>query len=92
MHQREETIQFFKSWKARIAAGNVEIQLSENADDCGCDFTKDHVVMIFRNCGTLLKANYLLLLYHTLELPEFITFDYANKKNNSCSWFLFQHL
>lgn len=37
--QPEETIQTFKTWGARSIVGNVEIQLRENQEDCGCDFT-----------------------------------------------------
>ena len=36
--QPEETVQLFKLWGAKSIVGNVEIQLRENADDCGCDF------------------------------------------------------
>ncbi len=36
--QPEETIQLFKHWNARSIVGNVEIQLRNNEDDCGCDF------------------------------------------------------
>ncbi|MFC6268702.1 metallophosphoesterase family protein [Frigoriflavimonas asaccharolytica] len=38
--QPEESIQFFKNWKAKAIRGNVEEQLIENAEDCGCDFTE----------------------------------------------------
>ena len=38
--QPEETVQLFQLWKARSIAGNVEIQLREGAEDCGCDFRK----------------------------------------------------
>ena len=36
--QPEETIQFFRSWGAQTIAGNVEIQLANDEEDCGCDF------------------------------------------------------
>lgn len=36
--QPEETVQLFKLWKARSISGNVETQLSNGAQDCGCDF------------------------------------------------------
>jgi predicted phosphodiesterase len=36
--QPEETVQLFKNWGARGISGNVEIQLREGADGCGCDF------------------------------------------------------
>ncbi len=36
--QPEETVQLFKKWGARAIAGNVEIQLREGGEGCGCDF------------------------------------------------------
>ena len=80
--QPEETIQFFKNWKARSIAGNVEIQLGENADDCGCDFTKGS------RCDGFSQLWYPYakskLTHDSLEfiknLPEFIQFEVANKK------------
>lgn len=36
--QPEETIQRFKKWNAKSILGNVEIQLKNDEDDCGCDF------------------------------------------------------
>jgi predicted phosphodiesterase len=39
--QPEKTIQTFKKWGAKSIVGNVEIQLRDNENDCGCDFKKD---------------------------------------------------
>ena len=80
--QPEETIQFFKSWKARSIAGNVEIQLSENADDCGCDFTKgsrcdDFSQLWYPFAKSKLTAS---SVYFISALPEHIQFTYADKK------------
>lgn len=80
--QPEETIQFFKNWKARSIAGNVEIQLSENAADCGCDFTKGSRCDGFSQLWySYAKSK---LTYDSLDfiskLPEFIQFEFANKK------------
>ncbi|EDM44235.1 Diadenosine tetraphosphatase and related serine/threonine protein phosphatase [unidentified eubacterium SCB49] len=36
--QPEETVQLLKLWGAHSIAGNVEVQLTEGAEDCGCDF------------------------------------------------------
>ncbi|MUU78788.1 metallophosphoesterase family protein [Winogradskyella endarachnes] len=36
--QPEETLQTFKNWEAKSIVGNVEIQLRDDEDDCGCDF------------------------------------------------------
>jgi predicted phosphodiesterase len=80
--QPEETIQFFKNWNARSIAGNVEIQLSENAEDCGCDFTKgsrcdDFSQLWYPFAKSKLSYNSLSFIS---ELPEFIKFNYAGKK------------
>ncbi|MFT5252206.1 MAG: putative phosphodiesterase [Flavobacteriales bacterium] len=80
--QPEETIQFFKNWKAHSIAGNVEIQLSENADDCGCDFTKgsrcdDFSQLWYPFAKSKLTASSLSLIS---ALPEHIQFSYADKK------------
>lgn len=38
--QPEESIQFFKNWGALSIRGNVETQLINEEDHCGCDFTE----------------------------------------------------
>jgi predicted phosphodiesterase len=80
--QPEETIQFFKNWKAKSIVGNVEIQLYENAEDCGCDFTKgsrcdDFSKLWYPYAKSKLTASSLTFIS---TLPEFIEFEYANKK------------
>jgi predicted phosphodiesterase len=79
--QPEETIQFFKNWKAKSIAGNVEIQLSENAEDCGCEFTKgsrcdDFSQMWYPYAKSRLTRDSLDFIK---KLPEFIQFKFANK-------------
>ncbi len=80
--QPEETVQLFRKWGACSIAGNVELQLANDSEDCGCDFkagsrcdsfskswfpyTKDH----------LSKAS----LEWIAEIPENISFDYGGKK------------
>jgi predicted phosphodiesterase len=79
--QPEETVQFFKNWKAKSIAGNVEIQLNENADDCGCDFTKGSRCDNFSQLWypySKSKLNQNSLDY-LKTLPEFIQFNYAGK-------------
>jgi predicted phosphodiesterase len=80
--QPEETIQFFKNWNAHSIAGNVEIQLSENAEDCGCDFTKgsrcdDFSQLWYPFAKSKLTTDSLSFIS---ELPEHIQFEYAGKK------------
>jgi predicted phosphodiesterase len=79
--QPEETVQFFKNWKARSIAGNVEIQLADNSDDCGCDFTKgsrcdDFSQLWYPYSKSKLNQDSLEFIK---TLPEFIQFEYANK-------------
>ena len=38
--QPEEAVQTFKNWGARGIAGNVEMQLRDGEEGCGCDFRK----------------------------------------------------
>lgn len=80
--QPEETIQLFKNWNPRSIAGNVEIQLSENADDCGCDFTKGSRCDGFSQLWYPFAKSQLSneSLRYISKLPEFIQFEFANKK------------
>jgi predicted phosphodiesterase len=80
--QPEETIQFFKDWNAKSILGNVEIQLHENAEDCGCDFTKgsrcdDFSKLWYPFAKSKLSKKSLSFIG---ELPTFIRFEYAHKK------------
>lgn len=80
--QPEETVQLFKIWKAKSILGNVEIQLAESAEDCGCDFTEGS------RCDGFSKLWYPFaqskLSKNSIEylatLPDYISFTYANKK------------
>ena len=80
--QPEETVQLLKIWKAKGILGNVEIQLGENAEDCGCDFTEGS------RCDGFSKLWYPFtqskLSKNSIEylatLPDHLTFTYAGKK------------
>ena len=80
--QPEETIRFFKNWNPRSIAGNVEIQLSENAEDCGCDFTKGSRCDGFSQLWYPYAKSKLTeeSIHFVKSLPEFIQFEFANKK------------
>lgn len=80
--QPEETMRFFKDWNPRSIAGNVEIQLSENADDCGCDFTKGSRCDGFSQLWYPYAKSKLTheSIAFIKSLPEFIKFELANKK------------
>nr|WP_321221935.1 metallophosphoesterase family protein [uncultured Psychroserpens sp.] len=79
--QPEETVQLFKLWNARSIAGNVEIQLREGAQDCGCDFRKGSRCDGFSQqwypfAQSKLSKNSLAFME---TLPDHITFNYAGK-------------
>lgn len=79
--QPEETVQLFKLWGARSIAGNVEIQLKNGAEDCGCDFKKGSRCDSFSQLwypfaqSKLSKSS----LKFISNLPDHIQFQYANK-------------
>ncbi|MGJ8590955.1 MAG: metallophosphoesterase family protein [Aquaticitalea sp.] len=80
--QPEETVQLFKLWGAKSIVGNVEIQLREGAEDCGCDFREGSRCDGFSQlwypfAQSKLSKNSLEFM---ATLPDHITFDYANKK------------
>lgn len=79
--QPEETIQFFKNWKARSIAGNVEIQLRGNSDHCGCDFTKGSRCDAFSQLWYPFSKSKLKddSINFIKTLPECIQFTYAGK-------------
>ena len=80
--QPEETLQLFKKWGAVSIAGNVELQLANDSEDCGCDFKSgsrcdDFSKMWFPYTkGRLSKES----LDSMKNIPEYISFDYGNKK------------
>jgi predicted phosphodiesterase len=41
--QPSETIEAIRKWGVRMVAGNVELQLANDAGDCGCNFIKGSV-------------------------------------------------
>jgi predicted phosphodiesterase len=80
--QPEETVQLFKLWGAKSIVGNVEIQLRENAADCGCDFREgsrcdDFSQLWYPYAQSKLSLNSLEFLK---ILPNYITFNYTHKK------------
>ncbi len=80
--QPEESVQLFKLWGAKSIVGNVEIQLRENADDCGCDFREGSRCDGFSQlwypyAQSKLSENSLDFLK---TLPNYINFNYADKK------------
>jgi len=80
--QPEETVQLFKIWGAQSIAGNVEIQLRDGAEDCGCDFKEGSRCDGFSQlwypyAQSKLSKNSLDVIS---GLPDHIKFTYAGKK------------
>jgi len=79
--QPQETVQTFRDWGAHSIAGNVEIQLGEDKEDCGCDFREGS------RCDDFSKQWYPFAKIHLSkesvewmkQLPSFIKFKYAGK-------------
>lgn len=80
--QPEETVQFFRFWGARSIQGNVEQQLCEGAEDCGCDFTVGSTCEGFSKIWYPYAQQRLseTSLSWMGELPDHIEFGYADKK------------
>lgn len=80
--QPEETVQLFRTWGALSIAGNVELQLASDSEDCGCDFRSgsrcdDFSKMWFPYTkGHLSQAS----IDWIAMLPEHLSFDYGDKK------------
>ncbi len=80
--QPEESLQFVQKWGIHTVAGNVEIQLRENQDDCGCDFNENST------CDILSKQWYPYAknkvsqnsIQFIQSIPEQLSFTYAKKK------------
>ncbi|MDX1463222.1 MAG: metallophosphoesterase family protein, partial [Marinirhabdus sp.] len=80
--QPEETVQLLKLWGAQSILGNVEIQLREGAEDCGCDFRAGSRCDGFSQlwypyAQARLSAS---SLDYLAGLPNHIAFEYAGKK------------
>jgi alkylhydroperoxidase/carboxymuconolactone decarboxylase family protein len=80
--QPEETIQVFRNWGASSIAGNVELQLASDSEDCGCDFKAGGRCDSFSKLwfpytkGHLSKES----LDYIATLPEYLSFNYGGKK------------
>lgn len=78
----KECFDLIKDWQIHSIAGNIELQLRNNEDDCGCDFSVDG------RCDLFSKTWYSYLTQHTDEttrewlqtLPHHITFKFGNQK------------
>ncbi len=80
--QPEETIQAFRQWGALSIAGNVELQLASNSEDCGCDFKAGSRCDGFSKLWFPFTKGHLSQesLDWVAELPENISFKFGGKK------------
>ena len=80
--QPEETVQLFQKWGALSIAGNVELQLANDSEDCGCDFKAGG------RCDDFSKMWFPYIKGHLSQqsldwmktIPEYICFHYGTKK------------
>lgn len=80
--QPKECVQLIKDWGIHSIAGNVELNLVNDIDDCGCNFNQGS------RCDTFSRQWYPYLktqldqedIKWMSALPEFISFAYADKK------------
>lgn len=79
--QPEETVQLFKLWGAQSILGNVEVQLRDGAEDCGCDFKAGSRCDSFSQLWYPFAQQQLSKdsIDFVSGLPDHIRFNYANK-------------
>ncbi len=78
----EQCLQLIRKWGIHAIAGNVEIQIRDGLEDCGCDFEADS------RCDLFAKAWYPYAQKRVSAgsvewlktLPEFLEFDFYGKK------------
>ena len=78
----EPCMQLIKNWQIHSIAGNVEIQLRNGDDGCGCDFTADSRCDFFARqwypfAQKKVSADAIQFMH---QLPEFLQFDYCGKR------------
>lgn len=80
--QPEESLNFIKDWGIHSITGNVEQQLREGQEDCGCDFVDGTRCDIFsRQWYPYAQQNVSTESVAWLEqMPDFLEFDFAGKK------------
>lgn len=78
----EDCLQAIKSWGIHCISGNVELQLVNNEEDCGCNFAEETRCDLFsKNWYPFAKSKLSADSLEWLEtLPEFIQFTYAQKE------------
>lgn len=77
----ESCVALVRDWGIHCIAGNVELQLTEDAEDCGCNFEDSTRCDLFsRTWYPYTKAQLSEeALAWLAELPQFLRFSYAGK-------------
>lgn len=78
----QASIDFVRDWGIPAIAGNVELNLREGVEDCGCNFSPDS------RCDLFARLWYPYARRHVTEsgmeylrdLPEFLRFSYAGRR------------
>lgn len=80
--QPVECINFIKDWGIHCIAGNVEMNLVDDVDDCGCNFEDGSRCDVFsRQWYPYLKSKITSTDLAWMEnLPHYLSFAYADKK------------
>lgn len=80
--QPEEVVQTIKDWGIHCILGNVEIQLRDGLDDCGCEFEEGSRCDIFaKQWFPFAKKNLSKKAIDWMSsIPDFLSFSYNNKK------------
>lgn len=80
--QPEETVQSVINWGIHSIAGNVEIQLRDGEEDCGCDFTEGSRCDVFsRSWYPYSKSKLSKSSIDWMQtLHNFLSFDFGGKK------------
>ncbi len=78
----EDCLETIKNWGIHTVLGNVEIQLRDDADDCGCNFNTNSRCDIFsKQWFPFAQKNTSAASKQWLEtLPDYLTFEYAEKR------------
>ncbi len=79
--QPRETIEWLKNSSVKCIAGNVEIQLREGQDDCGCNFSENSRCDLFSRQWFPYAQQRITDSDRAWmqDLPEILTFSYAGK-------------
>ncbi|MDX1653128.1 MAG: metallophosphoesterase family protein [Brumimicrobium sp.] len=78
----EETVRFVRDWGIQVIAGNVEIQLANGENDCGCNFDEgsrcaDFSTLWYPYAQTQLSEDSISWMR---SLPLYLSFELNNKR------------